>query len=43
MEYRDNDAGDPSFDEDVQPTLNTVVAMYRPSGTNVSVLTPTAA
>ncbi len=43
MEYRDNDAGDPNFDEDVQPTLNTVVAMYRPSGTNVSVLTPTAA
>jgi hypothetical protein len=43
IEYRDNDAGDPSFDEDVQPTLNTVVAMYRPSGTNVSVLTPTAA
>jgi hypothetical protein len=43
MEYRDNDAGDPNFDEDVQPTLNTVVAMYRPSGTNVSVLSPTAA
>jgi hypothetical protein len=43
MEYRDNDAGDPNFDEDVQPTLNTVVAMYRPSGSNVSVLSPTAA
>lgn len=43
MEYRDNDAGDPNFDEDVQPTLNSVVAMYRPSGSNVSVLSPTAA
>lgn len=43
MEYRDNDAGDPNFDEDVQPTLNTVVAMYRPSGSNVSILSPTAA
>jgi hypothetical protein len=43
MEYRDNDAGDPNFDESVQPTLNTLVKQYRPSGSNVSVLTPTAA
>lgn len=43
MEYRDNDAGDPNFDEDVQPTLNTVVSQYRPAGVNVSVLSPTAA
>lgn len=42
MEYRDNDAGDPNFDEDVQPTLNTLIKQYRPSGSNVSVLTPTA-
>jgi hypothetical protein len=42
MEYRDNDAGDPNFDEDVQPTLNTVTKQFRPSGSNVSVLTPTA-
>lgn len=43
IEYRDNDAGDPNFDEDVQPTLNSYVKLYRPSGTNVSVATPTAA
>ena len=43
MEYRDNDAGDPNFDEDVQPTLNSVISMYRPSGSNVSILSPTAA
>lgn len=43
LEYRDNDAGDPNFDEDVQPTLNSVVSMYRPSGSNVSILSPTAA
>lgn len=42
-EYRDNDAGDPNFDEDVQPTLNTVFGQIRPTGVNVSVLTPTAA
>ncbi len=43
IEFRDNDAGDPYFDEDVQPTLNSVVAQNRPSGSNVSVPTPTAA
>jgi hypothetical protein len=43
IQYQDNDAGDPNFDEDVQPTLNSVVGQYRPSGSNVSVLTPTAA
>ena len=42
VEFRDNDAGDPYFDEDVQPTLNSVVAQNRPSGSNVSVATPTA-
>lgn len=43
IEYQDNDAGDPNFDEDVQPTLNSVVSQTRPSGSNVSVLSPTAA
>jgi hypothetical protein len=43
MEYRDNDAGDPNFDEAVLPTLNTLVKQFRPSGSNVSVLSPTAA
>lgn len=43
MQYRDNDAGDPNDDENVQPTLNTLVKQFRPSGSNVTVLTPTAA
>ena len=43
IEYQDNDVGDTQFDEDVQPTLNSLVKQYRPSGSNVSVLTPTAA
>jgi len=43
IQFQDNDAGDPNFDEDVQPTLNSIVAMFRPSGANVSVLSPTAA
>jgi hypothetical protein len=43
ISYEDNDVGDTQFDEDVQPTLNTLVKKYRPSGSNVSVLTPTAA
>lgn len=42
IEFQDNDAGDPNFDEDVQPTLNSVIAQYRPSGSNVSVPSPTA-
>lgn len=42
IEFRDNDAGDPNFDEDVQPTLTSIVAQNRPSGGNVSVSTPTA-
>jgi hypothetical protein len=42
VEYRDNDAGDPYFDEDVQPTLTSTIAQNRPSGLNVSVATPTA-
>ena len=43
MQYQDNDAGDPNDDENVQPTLNTLVKQFRPSGSNVTVLTPTAA
>jgi len=42
IQYQDNDAGDPNFDESVQPTLNTLIGQYRPSGSNVSVLSPTA-
>jgi hypothetical protein len=42
IEFQDNDLGDPNFDEAVQPTLNSVIAQYRPSGSNVSVPTPTA-
>ena len=42
VEYRDNNAGDPYFDEDVQPTLTSTIAQNRPSGLNVSVATPTA-
>lgn len=42
IQFQDNDAGDPNFDEDVQPTLNSVISMYRPSGSNVSVASPTA-
>lgn len=43
IDFRDNDAGDPYFDEDVQPTLTSTVAQNRPTGSNVSVATPTAA
>ncbi len=42
IQYVDNDAGDPNFDESVQPSLTSYVKMYRPSGSNVSVATPTA-
>lgn len=42
IEFQDNDLGDPNDDEFVQPTLNSVIAQYRPSGSNVSVPTPTA-
>lgn len=42
IEFQDNDVGDTQTDEDVQPTLNSVIAQYRPSGSNVSVPTPTA-
>ena len=42
IEFQDNDLGDPNFDENIAPTLNSVIAQYRPSGSNVSVATPTA-
>lgn len=42
IEFQDNDLGDPNFDESVTPTLNSIVAQYRPSGSNVSVPSPTA-
>ena len=42
IEFQDNDAGDPNFDEAVEPTLNSVIAQNRPTGSNVLVPTPTA-
>jgi len=42
IEFQDNDLGDPNFDENVTPTLNSIVSQYRPSGSNVSVASPTA-
>ena len=42
IEFQDNDVGDTQTDENVEPTLNSVIAQYRPSGSNVSVPTPTA-
>ena len=41
IQFQDNDAGDPNFDEDVQPTLSSIIGMFRPSGSNVSVASPT--
>jgi hypothetical protein len=42
IEFQDNDVGDTQTDENVEPTLNSIIAQYRPSGSNVSVPTPTA-
>jgi hypothetical protein len=46
IEFRDNDVGDPSFDENVNlapgTSMETIVSMKRPSGSNVSVLAPTS-
>jgi hypothetical protein len=42
IEFQDNDLGDPNDDEFVQPTLNSVIAQFRPTGSNVSVPSPTA-
>lgn len=42
IQFVDNDAGDPNFDENVDGTLISQVSQYRPSGSNVSVPTPTA-
>jgi hypothetical protein len=50
LEFRDDDTGDqrggflpgPSIDEDVTGTFNMTLGMNRPSGSNVSVLSPTA-
>jgi hypothetical protein len=43
IQFQDNDLGDPNFDENVTPTLNSIISQYRPSGSNVSVASPTAA
>lgn len=42
IQYADLDTGAPNIDEDVLGPLNSYVKMYRPSGSNVSVLSPTA-
>lgn len=43
IQFQDNDTGDTQFDEDVTGTLSSIISMYRPSGSNVSVSSPTAA
>jgi hypothetical protein len=42
IQFQDNDVGDTQTDENVTPTLNSIVSQYRPSGSNVSVASPTA-
>jgi hypothetical protein len=42
IQFQDNDVGDTQTDENVTPTLNSIVSQYRPSGANVSVASPTA-
>ncbi len=42
IQFRDDDAGDPNIDENVDGNLNSLVRIIRPSGSNVSVPTPTA-
>lgn len=40
--FQDNAVGNPNFDENVTGTLTSTVRMWRPSGSNVSVLAPVA-
>lgn len=42
MIFEDNDAGDPNIDENPDGTLISQVSQYRPSGSNVTVASPTA-
>ncbi len=42
IQFVDNDAGDPNIDENVDGTLTSQISQYRPSGSNVSIPTPTA-
>ena len=42
IQFRDDDAGDPNIDEDVDGNLRSLIRQVRPSGSNVSVPTPTA-
>jgi hypothetical protein len=42
IQFQDNDVGDTQTDENVTPTLNSIVSQYRPSGAKVSVASPTA-
>jgi hypothetical protein len=42
IQFRDDDSGDPNIDEDVNGNLRSLIRQVRPSGSNVSVPTPTA-
>lgn len=42
IQFQDNDSGDPNIDENTDGTLNSVIGQYRPSGSNVSVTSPSA-
>lgn len=42
IQFVDNDAGDPNIDENIDGTLISQISQYRPSGSNVSVPSPTA-
>lgn len=42
IQFRDDDAGDPGTDEDVDGNLRSLIRQIRPSGSNVSIPTPTA-
>ena len=42
IQFKDDDSGDPNFDEDIDGNLQSLIRQVRPSGSNVSVPTPTA-
>jgi len=42
IQFKDDDTGDPNIDEDVDGNLRSYIRQVRPSGSNVSVPTPTA-